>query len=179
MDPARRERRFSTEAMGCPTPGKRFYAGEAEAAQAVPELGRAPGRVYRCACGFWHMSRPKRRHRNSVRRRALRAAHGRGEPIPPTVPDPGIAESGGEPPPLDRGWLEGSWVRRGSGARPHECAQPEHGGMEGDLWRCGSCGRLWRVVGACSACESDDPCMVGLTWAEASWWQRWRNRRRP
>jgi hypothetical protein len=97
----------------------------------------------------------------------------------PTLPNPGIAENGLRLAPTDKGWLHGSWVRRGSGVRPHECTLPEHGGLTGDLWRCSSCGRLWRVLGGCEDCTLDRPCFVGLGWTPATRWQRWRNRRRP
>jgi len=91
-----------------------------------------------------------------------------------------VVENGPKLAPTDRGWLEGSWVHRGSGARPHRCVKPEHGGMDGDLWRCSSCGRLWRVLGGCwERCTPETPCFAGLAWVPATLWQRWWNRRRP
>lgn len=85
---------------------------------------------------------------------------------------------------------DSGWIRHDEPAR-HVCQPPRNPapgmpqdavGEIGALWRCG-CGRLWQVVHAC-------PCggvierhggrgmhSVGRDWAEASWRQRWRNRR--
>lgn len=86
-----------------------------------------------------------------------------GQPSAPSVPNPGVAENGRR--------AAGGWVRRSYPTAAHECRPPSRpepwafaDGQPGDLWRC-ACGRLWRCG------ES--------TWFPASWWQRWRYRRRP
>lgn len=60
-------------------------------------------------------------------------------------------------------------------------------GSFGDLWRCDDCGELWRIGNSCDDCDPRPPggrCMRGgyhpggLAWRPATWWQRFRNRKK-
>ena len=57
---------------------------------------------------------------------------------------------------------ESRWIRR---QNRHRCPLPTAGGHPGDLWRCGQCRRLWRVIGR----DWDSP-----VFRRAWWWQRIR-----
>lgn len=84
-----------------------------------------------------------------------------------------------------------SWIRRQADEPPpHVCPLPEQGPCpwpepvagtrEGDLWRCGECGRLWCAGDACE-CNGHRPHyglhILGLKWRRATLWQRLLNRR--
>jgi hypothetical protein len=72
-----------------------------------------------------------------------------------------------------------AWVRRTPPDPPHTCKPPgsvhnyggHPAGSRGDLWRCDTCGTLWRI--------GYDRDITGLTWLHATVWQRIRYRRKP
>lgn len=76
-----------------------------------------------------------------------------------------------------------SWVYQA--ADPHRCNRPvdvtgQAPGVIGDLWRCYSCWKLWRVVDGCTlapyqcAANHRGQHVVGNSWALAPWWMRLR-----
>lgn len=66
----------------------------------------------------------------------------------------------------------------------HTCSPPTRpvlGGLHklpdakpGTMWRCYSCGVLWRAY-----VDRGPPSLFGFWWKRAGWWLRWRNRRTP
>lgn len=53
----------------------------------------------------------------------------------------------------------------------------------GELWRCETCRKLWRVGRACPICDryvhhaGGGQCAVGTAWRPASLWQRIKHRK--
>lgn len=53
----------------------------------------------------------------------------------------------------------------------------------GELWRCDTCSKLWRVGRACATCDlygdhaGGGHCLVGLAWRPATLWQRIKHRK--
>lgn len=59
-----------------------------------------------------------------------------------------------------------TWITRAPS--PHTCRRPEGEFIAGALWRCDTCGHLWRIYRSFGG--------GGMSWASADWWLRWLHR---
>lgn len=64
----------------CPTPFKQAFTDKADANAALnrqaPERGRKATKVYKCPCGYWHLSGPRRAVSEETRKRNHRRKGG-------------------------------------------------------------------------------------------------------